>query len=151
MPDVPIYIVQKENSPSKPRTLHRNLLLPVMDLPISDGEDSETTRPKRQQPIVKEQMEYTDSSDNSSEDEYSTDEETIRQLSLSKNCIPATRCTEEHLTRAPSPVISSSERHPLPRRGQRRRYRPQWMRSDERKLDSRPYVITVQPKDVVYI
>ena len=149
MPDVPVYIVQKENSPSKPRTLHRNLLLPVMDLPISGGEDSENTTPKRQQPIVNEQVEYTDSSDSSSENEYSTDEETIRQLSPSKNCIPATRCTKEHFTRAPSPMISSSERHPLPRRGQRRRYRPQWMRSDEWKLDSRPYVTTVQPKDVV--
>lgn len=122
-----------------------------MDLPISDGEESENTRTKRQQPLVNEPVEYTDSSDSSSEDEYSADEETIRQPSPSKDCIPATRYTEEHLTRVPSPMISSSERHPLPRRGQRRRNRPQWMRSDEWKLDSRPYVITVQPKDVAYI
>ena len=33
MPDIPVYVIQKEHSNKKPRTLHWNMLLPFSDLP----------------------------------------------------------------------------------------------------------------------
>ena len=38
IPDIPIYEVKKENSSSKPKLLHRNILPPIMGQPGPDKE-----------------------------------------------------------------------------------------------------------------
>ena len=44
MPDIPVYLVQKENSNKKPRLIHRNMLLPFNGLPRPEDEDLDHQR-----------------------------------------------------------------------------------------------------------
>ena len=44
VPDIPVYLVQKENSNNRPRTLHRNMLLPFNALPCPEVETEPTAR-----------------------------------------------------------------------------------------------------------
>ena len=47
-PDIHVYTVQEEGSRKKPRTLHRNLLLPFMGLPCLDRSESISDQPSGQ-------------------------------------------------------------------------------------------------------
>ena len=47
-PDIPVYIIQEDGSRKKPRTLHRNLLLPFMGLPCLDRSESSSDQPPGQ-------------------------------------------------------------------------------------------------------
>ena len=87
MPDVPVYVVQKENSNAKPRTLHRNMLLPFNGLPCFNVPDEEATPSRkkvRAKPEPEESIHQTDSSDSSTEGEYKM-ENTVYNDSLSQN------------------------------------------------------------------
>lgn len=45
-PDIPVYVVRKENGEGRKRTLHRNLLLPIGTLNLSDSLDQTVTSKK---------------------------------------------------------------------------------------------------------
>ena len=67
MPDVPVYVVQKEGSKAKPRTLHRNMLLPFHGLPhIEEDIPKRSTVTPQQQVEVEET--YSSDSDTSSDE-----------------------------------------------------------------------------------
>ena len=66
MPDIPLYMVKKENSTRKPNPLHRNMLLPFNALPNSL--EKEPSKPKKPVQVVQEET-YSDSSTDSSGDE----------------------------------------------------------------------------------
>ena len=125
MPDVPVYVVQKESSNAKPRTLHRNMLLPFNGLPCFNVADEEATPSRknvRAKPEPEESIHQTDSSDSSTEGEYEMEN-----------------------------TVYNDSPKPGPKRKQRLRKRPNWMNSAEWQIGMEPFIITVDPKDVVYI
>ena len=125
MPDVPVYIVQKESSNAKPRTLHRNMLLPFNGLPCFNVADEEATPSRknvRAKPEPEESIHQTDSSDSSTEGEYEMEN-----------------------------TVYNDSPKPEPKRKQRLRKRPNWMNSAEWQIGMEPFIITVDPKDVVFI
>ena len=137
MPDVPVYVVQKEGSKAKPRTLHRNMLLPFHGLPHieEDIPKRSTVRPQQQ---VEVEETYSSDSDTSS-DESSHSEIIQAEQKVPKYVIPARKGKQD----------SNAER-PATTRPQRNRRRPNWMQSDDWQLD-RPHVFSVRPEDVFYI
>ncbi|VDI20973.1 Hypothetical predicted protein [Mytilus galloprovincialis] len=73
---IPVYVVQKENKEGRKRTLHRNLFLPIGDLP-KDIIDKEKKRPAPRQRRKKQPEEPTKSegnSENRTTDEVSDEE-----------------------------------------------------------------------------
>ena len=50
-PDISVYIVQEEGSRKKHRTLHRNLLLPIMGLPCLDHSESSSDQSSGRQEL----------------------------------------------------------------------------------------------------
>ena len=144
MPDIPVYLVQRENSNRKPRLLHRNMLLPFNGLPRPEDEDLDHQRQIQEQVSTPEIIEstYSDSSsDSSSEDDYGQPQEA--QLKPKKYIIPARR------GKKPSTTTTKDQR-PL-RRGQRRRAPPRWMQQGDWEFNNRPHVINVNAKEMVYI
>ena len=92
MPDIPVYLVRKENSNKKPRLLHRNMLLPSNGLPRSKDEDLDHQSQNQEQvptPEITESTYSDSSSDSSSEDDYGQPQEA--QLKPKKYIIPARR------------------------------------------------------------
>ena len=86
MPDIPLYMVKKENSTRKPKPLHRNMLLPFNALPNSlEKEPSKSKKPVQ---VVQEET-YSDSSTDSSEDE--DEEQTGAQPAIPRYIIPQKR------------------------------------------------------------
>ena len=80
MPDVPVYLVKKENSTSKPRTLHRNMLLPFKGLPCPAEPGTGTQQKNRHSPTTPLSPEpeaniYRDTSSSSSEEEMENEQE----------------------------------------------------------------------------
>ena len=144
MPDIPVYLVQRENSNRKPRLLHRNMLLPFNGLPRPEDEDLDHQRQIQEQVSTPEIIEstYSDSSsDSSSEDDYGQPQEA--QLKPKKYIIPARR------GKKPSTTTTKDQR-PL-RRGQRRRAPPRWMQQGDWEFNDRTHVINVNAKELVYI
>ena len=79
IPDIPIYEVKRENGHSKPKLLHRNMLLPFVGLPCPTDEE-ELGKPLRDRRKVAKELERevktteSDSSDDSSSDSTKPDD-----------------------------------------------------------------------------
>ena len=86
MPDIPLYMVKKENSTNKPKPLHRNMLLPFTALPSILEE--EPSKPKKPVHVVQEET-YNESSTDSSGDE--DEEQTEEQPAIPRYIIPQKR------------------------------------------------------------
>ena len=135
IPDIPVYVVQEENSNRKPRLLHRNMLLPFNGLPRPEDEEIDHKRSQQEQIPTPEMIEpsYSDSSsDSSSEVDYVSN-----RRSTPRKDIP---------TRRGRPLSSTTitDQRPL-RRGQR------WMQQDDWEFNNPPRVINVNAKELVYI
>ena len=88
MPDIPVYVVQKEHSNEKPRTLHRNMLLPFNGLHNPEYVE----KPKQKSPPAPEQTSYRYSSSSGSSSEDSSDNELPAvERKLPRYVIPARR------------------------------------------------------------
>ena len=90
MPDIPVYLVQKENSNNKPRTLHRNMLLSFNSLPCTEVENEPKPRIIRQPPPIAEHPE-TDEDDSSCDSSDDEAEETFTPQSVPRYVTPARR------------------------------------------------------------
>ena len=145
MPDIPVYVVQKEHSNEKPRTLHRNMLLPFNGLPNPEYVE----KPKQKSPPAPEQTSYRYSSSSGSSSEDSSDNELPAvEKKLPRYVIPARRQPSNTASLSSSNI---TQQQPVLRRCQRRRNRPTWMKSSEWLLGSRQHTTNAQPEDVVYI
>ena len=140
MPDIPVFLVQKENYNKKPHLLHRSMLLPFNGLPRSEEKDLDHQRQNQEQVPTPGIIEST-YSDSSSEDDYGQPQEA--QLRPKKYIIPPRRGRETSTT-------TTKNQRPL-RRGQRRRAPPRWMQQDDWEFNNRPHVINVKAKELVYI
>ena len=162
MPDIPLYMVKKENSTNKPKPLHRNMLLPFNALPSSLEE--EPTKPKKPTHVVQEET-YTDSSTDSSADE--DDEQTLEQPAIPRYIIPQKRsppcksrsgkqasASGSSVTPSSRPVTRQSQ-SPVARgglrRSQRNRRAPQWMHSGQWQIGMRPHTFRVNQNEVIYL
>lgn len=153
MPDIPVYIVQKENSNSKPRTLHRNMLLPFCGLPCPDiesREDQSKRKPVPQPPA--EVSSGSDGSDSSSSTDDETETQEVDQPVQPRYVTPARRPKQRRkATDMKRPVTQESRETTRLRRGNRARRKPDWMLSDQWQVGARPHVFTVNPEDLVFI
>ena len=73
IPGIPVYVVQKEGSTAKPRTLHQNMLLPFNSLPILETELPLNKRTEKERFTTVEESSYSSSA--SSTDSNSSDSE----------------------------------------------------------------------------
>ena len=73
IPGIPVYVVQKEGSTAKPRTLHRNMLLPFNSIPILETEMSLNKLSEKEKLTTVE--ESSESSSAPSKDSSSSDSE----------------------------------------------------------------------------
>ena len=92
MSDVSVYAVKKEHTNNKPRTLHRNMLLPFKGLPYPEESETENHQQKRPMPLnppTAKADTYADTSSDSSLDE--SEDETVQQPAPPKHIIPARR------------------------------------------------------------
>ena len=157
MPDIPVYLVQKENSTNKPRTLHRNMLLPFNALPCPEEEPN--PRPRRLQqplPTVDQPAHGHDDSDEHSSSSNSSDEEDDNSSTLSlqpvpKYVIPQRRSQQENTDLYSSRPTRKTRPPAGPRRGQRTRRQPDRLRFDQWRMGANPYTFTVRPEDVIFI
>ena len=162
MPDIPLYMVKKENSTNKPKPLHRNMLLPFNALPSSLEE--EPSKPKKPTPVVQQET-YADSSTDSSGDE--DEGQTEEQPAISRYIIPQKRyppCKTpsgkqasdrgSSVTPSSRPVTRQSQ-SPVAggglRRSQRNRRAPQWMHSGQWQIGMRPHTFRVNQNEVIYL
>ena len=157
MPDIPVYLVQKENSTNKPRTLHRNMLLPFNALPCPEEEPN--PRPRRlQHPLstVDQPAHGHDESDEHSSSSNSSDEEDDNSSTSSlqpvpKYVIPQRRSQQENTDLYSSRPTRKTRPLAGPRRGQRPRRQPDRLRFDQWRMGANPYTFTVRPEDVIFI
>ena len=163
MPDIPLYVVKKENSASKPMPLHCNMLLPFNTLPSSLEE--EPSKPKKPAHVVQEET-YTDSSSDSSADE--DDEQTEDQPAIPRYIFPQKRsppCKAKPGKQAPASRSIAPSRRPITqqteskspvargglRRSQRNRKALQWLHSGQWQIGIRPHTFRVNQNEVIYL
>ena len=163
MPDIPVYMVQKEHSTNKPKPLHRNMLLPFNALPCQIAEP----KPRRQKPqapatdVVPETYEDTTTDSSSSDDEEEA--AAVEQPSVPRYIIPARRPQRTTPSSQPSRPVLASPRpsasqqsssrqrsQPRVRRGGRIRRQPAWMRDNPWQMGMRPDLVTAGPENVFY-
>ena len=143
MPEIPVYLVQKENSNNRPRTLHRNMLLPFNALPCPEVETEPTRRRVRQPPPVAEPPEpYIDSSNDSSSSDISDSE---------VDDFPRLQPVHRYVLPQRQAQRTRTERRPELRRGRRERRPPDRLQMGQWRMGMTPYTFTVQPQDVVFI
>ena len=99
MPDIPVYEVKEENVNSKPKLLHRNMLLPFNYLPVIEESKQE---PEKGKPQKKEGKKESEEDSNSSDSDTESEAEEKRE---------------------PDPYSSEVPRYVIPaRRNQRKKY-----------------------------
>ena len=141
IPDVPVFRVEKENSPGKFKLLHRNMLLPFHGLPSPFFEPSssrKTTKTAPEDSVV----ENIDTSSSCSDTESSASEES------------ASPTIPRYVRGQPARRIHQEEKesqNPPRRRPQRVRRPPNWMRGGDWDLRCKQHTFKVDPKDVVYL
>ena len=128
MPDIPVFNVQKEGSNSKPRLLHRNMLLPFYGIPVPKDSDTEDDMNKQPE-VLDEEEESTDSS--------SSEGDSDRSLPAAREVVAARRMQlrrGRHAQHSDKP----HSREPITQRGAQRAERPQrkrrppvWMQSSD--------------------
>ena len=146
--DIPVYEVQRENSPSLTRLLHRNMLLPFSGLPyINDEEDEEQIDSVVETPV---DDRYTDdSSDSSTDSDSETENITQKNQPAQKYIIPQRRGQGDRKNERDT---RNQEHHKaMPRRGHRHRQPPTWMRTGDWQIQLQPFIISVDPSDIVMI
>ena len=148
--------MQKENSTNKPRTLHRNMLLPFNALPCPEEEHN--PRPRRVQntlPTVDQPVHGNDDSDEHSSSSDSSDEDDKSSSSspqpVPKYVIPQRRSQQASTDQYSSRPTRKTRPPAGPRRGQRARRQPDRLRFDQWRMGVRPYTFTVRPEDVIFI
>ena len=150
VPAISVYEVVKENSPgSKPRVLHRNMLLPFSGLPCPRTHTPDKEKPdkkKTEQEDVRvetpelEEPDYDDSSSQSSAEEEA---ETARQQHK-PYVIPMRRTPGQSGLKSPEKKKDKQKRG----RPQRNRRPPNWLNKDEFVTE---YTFTVPVSQVKYI
>ncbi|MCG8033934.1 MAG: DDE-type integrase/transposase/recombinase, partial [Candidatus Thiodiazotropha taylori] len=179
MPDIPVYLVKEENSSSKPKLLHRNMLLPFNGLPVTELSAENESR-KRKETTEKDLVPVIfDSSE--SDSESNQDETSVKQQEVPRNVVPAKRGKDrqtnvshddtdsrasqekkqryirkskdekESSRRNKQFRISDKNDQRRPRQSRRQQRKPRWMVSDEWQVQSKPHVFSVPAQQVVYI
>ncbi|MEW8316224.1 MAG: reverse transcriptase domain-containing protein [Candidatus Thiodiazotropha endolucinida] len=128
VPDVPVYEVVKENARNaKPRTLHRNMLLPFTGLPCPKTHQSSGGQREKQPTVeMNEEIGLSDESEDRDSSESSADEEE-RELA---RYVPPMRRPPGQVGLLPrtKPVDRPAILEPGLTRGARNRRPPQWLR-----------------------
>ena len=133
VPDIPIFEVVKEHARNmKPRTLHRNMLLPFTGLPCPRTCTQPPTRAKKKQPLAdadrEEEIQLEEDREEIDSSESSADEEE-RELA---RYVPPMRRSPGQIGLLPR--TKPLDRPPVPQpelpRGARTRRPPQWLRDD---------------------
>ena len=123
MPDIPVYLVKKENSNNRPRTLHRNMLLLFNALPCPEVETEPTQRRVRQPPPAAEPPEpYIDSSSSDSSD--SEVDDSPRLQPVHRYVLPQRQPQRSRNNQFPSHQFRETRPQAQLRRGRRERRPP---------------------------
>ena len=162
MPDIPLYMVKKENSTRKPKPLHPNMLLPFNALPNSL--EKVPSKPKKPVQVVQEET-YSNSSTDSSGDK--DEEQTGAQPAIPRYIIPQKRSPPcktpsgkqasargSSVTQSSRPATRQTELPPARaglRRSWRNRRAPQWMHSGQWQIGMRPHTFRVNQNEVIYL
>ena len=161
IPDIPIYEVKKENSNSKPRLLHRNMLLPFIGLPGPDEEESynppvdkrvvekELKQLIEEVPGVDSEESSESGSDDSEKDSDDTGTDDEINLRPPRYELPVQGEPHKRTDRRPKTRRGGMAQQPV-RRGQRQRRPPDRFQAGQRNLQAEEYVIYVDPRDLVY-
>ena len=149
-PDIPVFVVQREDGEGPRRTLHRNLLLPIGSTLMKEKEESmpsKSVSPKPQtkaQPEAKESIsEKSDGTGSESEDEESyqmvtrtvNQEEVEEETEVEESEEESEEQEEEQSSQseeeAQAPEPPPQPTQPAPRRSGRKTRPPAWIRGDE--------------------
>ena len=148
LPDIPVYIVQKEHSDSPCKLLHRNMLLLFVGLPCPMVTEV-PNHPRKRKMKRKSESETETETDTSDRSNLSTTEkESETELCPQKYIIPARRKLKQYEERRPE--INRLEKKQV-RRGNRIRLPPRWMQDGEWEVRCNEHVLTAEAPDVVYI
>ena len=132
VPDIPVYEVVKENARnSKPRTLHRNMLLPFTGLPCP--RTHKPTKQRKEKHASSEavaEVETSEESDNRDSSESSADEEERTEQLPVPPYIPPMRRNPGQRGLLPRSVPSERVQTPEVRRGTRNRKPTRWLQND---------------------
>ena len=143
IPDIPIYEVKKENSCSKPKLLHRNMLLPFIGLPGPDEEVS--FNPSRDRRNVEKEMdipsEQEEQLDSSSDD--SSDSAQDIQLRPPRYHLPGQEEGSKKKRIRQAGPRSCMAPQPL-RRGERQRRPPERFQAGQRNQHTSEYAFYIQ-------
>ena len=72
IPDIPVYEIQRENGHSKPKLLHRNMLLPFVGLPCPTDDEEPEKPPRDRRKVAKELEREVKSTESDSSDDSSS-------------------------------------------------------------------------------
>ena len=130
--DIPVYEVQRENDPLKKKHLHRNMLFPFRGLPYTDDSEEET-RSITPEPSLAEEEPTATSSESSTDSE--TEDLRARNKPAQRYVVPQRRGQSQRNPRDKNRPRedrnqTDSWRTP-PRRGNKKRQPPAWMRTDD--------------------
>ena len=127
IPGIPVYVVQKEGSTAKPRTLHRNMLLPFNSLLMLETELPLNKRSEKEQLTTVEESSHSSSasSADSSSSDSECEEKWCRPEKQPSYVIPQS-CGKASLAGEPPPQqIRRRKKQPPLRRGIRERRAPE--------------------------
>ena len=143
--DIPVFVVRKESGEGRKRTLHRNLLLPIGELPMTNTEKSEPKQPTKTrnptpEPVVQHQEEQEDNQESDEDYEITTtniepepesvtsseaEDESESEHSSEQSSVDEEEEQQEPLPPAAPPPV------PAPRRSGRNRRPPAWIRGND--------------------
>ncbi|MCG7875356.1 MAG: RNase H-like domain-containing protein, partial [Candidatus Thiodiazotropha endolucinida] len=145
-PNIPIYEVQRENSHSKPKLLHRNMLLPFVGLPCPDPEEGQKQR-KKQKPDEESENSESDSLENtSSEDSFESEPHIDLRPPRYNLPVRGNRDSESFPSRT-----QRKRKEVNIRRGTRQRRPPIRFQAGQQYNRCNEYVFLADPNDVIYI
>ena len=146
---IPIYEVQRESEPSRIKLLHRNMLLPFCGLPYTDESEEEEQNELEEENPVEEN--YTTKSSGSSTDSDSEREDSTEQRQQVQKYIIPQRRAQRQKNRCNRNNGEETRITDDPRRGKRSRQPPIWMQTGNWQVKLQPFVISVDPSNVVMI
>ena len=142
IPGIPVYVVQKEGSLAKPRTLHRNMLLPFNSLPIIE----EIPPDKHPTKIQKAPEEIYDSSSSSYSDSDTSHSESEESCCRRQTYVIPQRRGKASLEGEQPPQTKTRIKDKHLRRGSRTRRAPERFQAGNFE-----HVFYVNPQDIVQI
>ena len=148
IPGIPVYVVQKEGSTAKPRTLHRNMLLPFNSLPILETELPLNKRSEKEQLTTVEESSNSScaSSTDSSSSDSECEERCCRPEKQPSYVIPQRRGKASLAGEPPPQQIRRRKKQPPLRRGIRERRAPERFQAGNFE-----HVFYVNPENIIQI